>query len=327
MKKILGIIALLGLAASVFATGKADAGKAADPAAEWPKQPINVIVTHGAGGDTDYNARLISRYLEKKLGVSIVVNNVTGANGNIAMAQYKDGAKDGYTFVFTNTAALTGNEVTGLSDFGYDSFEPVCLYGKQSGENIIVPATSPYKTLGDLIQASKDKPNTIKFGISTGGGVYIASVIMAQNGAQFANMDQGDGAARMTALLGGHVDATDVPYATARQYIEAGKVRTLATLLSESPSLLKDIPTASQTIPDLKIDTLYVALAPKGTPASIVEKMNAAMKEIILNDPEYKAECQKFNLQDPWALNVADTTAGLKSQRDLFMKFSAYLKK
>lgn len=328
MKKNLVGLLSLSLALPLFAAGASDGGKAAPAAAlDWPKQPITFIVTHGAGGDTDYNARLVARYLEKKLGVSIVVNNVTGANGNIAMAQYRNGKNDGYTFVFTNTAALTGNEATGLSDFGYDAFEPVCLYGKQSGENIIVPASSPYYSLKELIQASKDKPNTIKFGISTGGGVYIASVIMAQNGAQFAAMDQGDGAARMTALLGGHVDATIVPYATARQYIEAGKVRTLATLLSESPSLLKSVPPASQAVSDLKIDTLYVSLAPKGTPSAIVEKLNEAMVEVIKGDKDYMVECQKFNLQDPWALSVSDTAAGLKAQRDLFMKFTQYLKK
>lgn len=328
MKKMSAGLIALCLAVPLFAGGASDSGKKAPAAApDWPKQPITFIVTHGAGGDTDYNARLAARYLEKKLGVSIVVNNVTGANGNIAMAQYRNGKNDGYTFVFTNTAALSGNEATGLSEFGYDAFEPVCLYGKQSGENIVVPADSPYQSLQELIQASKDKPNTIKFGISTGGGVYIASVIMAQSGAQFAAMDQGDGAARMTALLGKHVDATIVPYATAKQYIEAGKIRTLATLLSESPSLLKSIPSASQAIPDLKIDTLYVALAPKGTPAAIVEKMNAAMLEVIKGDKDYMAECLKFNLQNPWALSVSETVAGLKAQRDLFMKFAQYLKK
>ena len=79
----------------------------------------------------------------------------------------------------------------------------------------------------------------------------------------------------MTALLGKHVDATIVPYATAKQYVESNKIRALATLLSDPPSMLKDIPSASKTgVPDLVMDTMYVCLAPKGTPPEIVEKMN-----------------------------------------------------
>ena len=71
----------------------------------------------------------------------------------------------------------------GIVGFAVDGF---CIGINATGKNIVVPADSPYQSLQDLIQASKDKPNTIKFGISTGGGVYIASVIMAQNGAKFA---------------------------------------------------------------------------------------------------------------------------------------------
>ena len=140
---------------------------AASALADWPEKDITIICTHGAGGDTDYNARLMARYLEQKLGVSVTVTNVTGSNGNIAMNQYKDGDNSGYTFVMTNTAALVGNEVTGVSDFSYEAFEPVAIYGRQSGENIIVMADSPYNTLQDLIDASQAAPDTITFGIST----------------------------------------------------------------------------------------------------------------------------------------------------------------
>ncbi|MGD9822388.1 MAG: Bug family tripartite tricarboxylate transporter substrate binding protein, partial [Aminobacteriaceae bacterium] len=246
--------------------------------AAWPEKNITVIITHGAGGDTDFNARLMCRLLEQKLGVSVVPTNVTGSNGAIAMAQYKDGTPDGYTFLMTNTAALTGNEATGLSDYGYDAFEVVSVYAKQSGENIVVPADSPYKTLADLIEASRKNPNTIKFGVSTGGGVYIASVILEQAaGTKFAVIDEGDAASRMTALLGKHVDATIVPYAVVKEYIQAGQVRTLGTLLKEPPALLKDIPTAHESgCPELILNTLYACLAPRGTSPEIVRALNAA---------------------------------------------------
>lgn len=294
--------------------------------AAWPTGNINLIVTHAPGGDTDYNARLMGRLLEEKLGVSVVVNNVTGSNGAIALTQYKDENPDGHTFVFTNTAALTGNQATGISDFGYEAFETVGIYGRQSGENIVVPADSPYQNLGDLVKASKDNPNSIKFGISTGGGVYIASVIMEHaGGTQFQVIESGDAAERVTALLGEHVDATIAPYSTIKEYVENGDMRALATLLGEPPTLIPDVPAASETIPELKMNTYYVALAPKGTDAAVVEQMNAAMMDIINNNAEYKEEVNSYNFQAPWGLNVEESKAELEAQKVLFMKYAEYL--
>jgi tripartite-type tricarboxylate transporter receptor subunit TctC len=260
------------------------------------------------------------------LGVSIPVSNVTGGNGSIANAQYKDGNPDGYTFLITNTVALSGNEATGLSNFGYDSFTPVAIFGKQSGENLIVPANSPYKTMQEFINASKAKPDTIKYAISTGGGAYISYVIMSQaGGAKVVPIDAGDGAARMAAILGEHVDAGIVPYATAKEYIEAGKVRTLATFMGESPTYLKDIPPAKDIIPEAVLPTMYVMLAPKGANPVAVETINKAILNIINSNAEYRTECERFNLQAPFALNVQDTVKELEAQRKHFMIFSKFL--
>lgn len=315
-------------AASTPASEPAKAEEQASGEIDWPTKTINFAVTHGAGGDTDYMARLLARKLESKLGVSVVANNVTGSNGAICMTEYKDGDTDGYTFVLTNTAALTGNEATGLADFGYDAFEPVAIYGKQSGENILVPADAPYNTLEELIAASKANPGSIKFGISTGGGVYIASVILEKAaGAQFNVIDAGDAAERLTSLLGNHVDVTIAPYSSAKEYIENGDVKSLCTLLETSPDLLSDIPAAKDSgCPELVLNTLYACLAPKGTDPAIVEAMNAAILDIVENDEEYKAEVNSFCFQEPYALSVNDSISELQKQRELFMSFADYLK-
>ncbi len=332
MKKRL-VSGLLAVATSVtLLAGCSNSGDSASgdagAADAWPKENINFIVTHGAGGDTDYNARLIARFLEPELGVAVAASNVTGSNGSIALTQYKDEKPDGYTFVLTNTAALTGNQATGISDFGYDAFETVAVYAKQAGENILVPADSPYNTLEDLIEASKANPGTIKFGVSTGGGVYIASVIMEKSyGAQFNVIESGDAAERTTALLGGHVDATIVPYSGAKEYLENGDVKSLATLLEERPTYIPDIPTAKeQGFDDLILNTCYAILAPKGTDPAVVKAMNDAVLKIVEGNAEYAEEVKSYNLQDPWALNVDDSKAELQEQTDRFMTFTDYLK-
>ena len=303
-------------------TSSSDTSNAAEG---WPSKTINIYMTHGAGGDTDYMGRQLATDLESVLGVSVVVTNVTGSNGATCMQQYKDGDTDGYTFIATNTAALNGNEATGMVDFGYDAFEPVAVYGIQSGENIVVPADAPYDSLGDLIEASKANPGQIKFGISTGGGVYIQSCVLTNlGGAQFNIIDVGDGATRLTALLGGEVDATSLPYSTAADYIENGQLKSLCTCLSKAPDLIPNHPAASDTVPELKIDTEYVLLAPKGTPAEIVEAMNAAVLEATGTD-DWNTMVNDYCFQNPFVLNVEDTIANLKEQRDLFQSFVPFL--
>lgn len=330
MKRIFALLMTLTMAMSLAACGgskdSADAPASnGDAATEWPTKTINIYMTHGAGGDTDYMGRQLATALEGKLGQSVVVTNVTGSNGATCMQQYKDGETDGYTFIATNTAALNGNEATGMVDFGYDAFEPVAVYGIQSGENIIVPADAPYNTLEELIEASKANPGQIKFGISTGGGVYIQSCVLTNlGGAQFNIIDVGDGATRLTALLGGEVDATSLPYSTAADYIENGQLKSLCTCLSKAPTLLPDQKAASETIPELAIDTEYVLLAPKGTPAEIVEAMNAAVLEVTGTD-DWKTMVNDYCFQDPFVLNVEDTIANLKEQRDLFQSFVPFL--
>ena len=188
-------------------------------------------------------------------------------------------------------------------------------------------ADSPYKSLEELVNASKAAPGTIKYGVSMGGGVYIASVIMDKEvGAKFNVVDTGDASNRLTALLGGHVDATSIPYSTAKEYIESGQLRSLGTLLSERSKLLPDIPSASETYKNLSVDTFYVILAPKGTDPAIVAKLNAAIQKVVKENPEYKTEVEKMNFQAPWVLGVDETKAELQKQLDHFMAFEQYLK-
>ena len=183
------------------------------------------------------------------------------------------------------------------------------------------PQALTYNTLQDLIDASKAAPETISFGISTGGGVYIAATILNANGLMCNFVDQGDANSRLVALLGGNSQVTDAPYATVKEYIEAGQVKSLCTLLGERPTLIPNIPTASETVPDCVINTLYACLAPKGTDPAIVEALNTAILDIITNDAEYAEECLAYNLQAPWALSVEDTVNELKNQRETFLKY------
>ncbi|QAT51304.1 tripartite tricarboxylate transporter substrate binding protein [Caproiciproducens sp. NJN-50] len=314
-----------GSAPAGSAGGQAASASSQTAAVDWPKKTINFYCTHASGGDTDYMARKLASSLEKVLGVSIAVTSVGGSNGATCTTQYKDGPTDGYTFICGNTAALCGNKATKLVDFGYEAFEPVAIYGKQSGENIVTRADAPYTNLKELIDASKKKPNSIKFGISTGGGVYIESCVLKNlGGTQFNVVEAGDGATRLTALLGGEIDCTSLPYSTAADYIKSGKLKSLCTVMSKAPDLMPDQECASKYVPQLKIDTEYVILAPKNTNSALLKAMNDAILKVGQSD-DWKKIVNSYCMQNPYVLNLQDTLSNLKEQDNLYMSYQPYL--
>lgn len=339
MKRLLALLLTLAMMLSLAACGS----KQNDPAPstdtkpstdtdtadqlDWPKRDINFICPAGAGGDTDYNTRLMARALEKKLGVSVVTTNVTGSNGAVCLTQYKDEPADDYTFIMTNSAVLSGNYATGLMDFGYEAYDPVCVYGLSSGEVILVSADSPYETLEDLVKASQENPGSIIYGGPTGGATYLAGFLNLQENydAGFSFMEAGDGADRITALLGGHVDVTNTALINCKEYIEAGQVRPLATMLSKAPTAMSDIPVASEAYPNTLLDTVYVCLALKGTDPAVIEKMNETMLEIIATDEEYRADYESMNLQEASGMNVEDSAAELERQKQQFVDLASLM--
>ena len=290
----------------------------------WPPATINFICTHGAGGDTDFNTRLIARKLEKELGVPVVVTNVTGGNGSIAMTQYKDADNSkGDTFIVTNTTALAANEATEVTDFGYDSFEPVSIFGRQSGECFVVNANSPVNSMKEYIEHTKNNKSVL--GIAMGSSSHIAAVILQNEGAKFNVLDAGDAATRTTSLIGGHVDATIIPYTSAKEYVENGDIKILATLLSNRLPVIPDVPTAVEAGTNLTVDTKYAVLAPKGTDKEVIEKLNAAIVKIVNTDTDYAKEIKEYNFQDPYVLSVEETIADLDKQRNYFLKYKEFL--
>ena len=133
MKKILAActLAVLALAAFVSCKGKENKGTSAD--IDWPKKSINIVVPFAAGGNSDINARTIAKYLTKELKQPVVITNVAGSGGSIGAAQVKNSANDGYT-VLVHQISMHMAQVSGMVDFGYADFEPVCVFSRAADE-------------------------------------------------------------------------------------------------------------------------------------------------------------------------------------------------
>jgi tripartite-type tricarboxylate transporter receptor subunit TctC len=252
-------------------------------AVTWPSRTIKIIVPFGPGGSADVVARYISKTLEEKLGQTIVVEDRTGAAGTIGTADVAKSEPDGYTLL-TISNTITANE-TLRPNRQYKlmtDLQPVALFNV-AYNTLVVPPSSPFKNVSDLISTAKKKPGALNYATSGVGSVYhiigetfrSAADIQVQH-IPFRSSDQA-----RTAVLGGSVDYMFDAIPTMLESIRGKSVRALATTGPERDPLLPDIPAVSETIPGF-VGTIWLGLlAPAGTPEAIIERLNKEINLIV----------------------------------------------
>lgn len=344
MKRLLAVTLVLVMALAVTACGSAEpaattaapaapAAEAAAPAEAgalpegYPNTAITLVVGFNPGGDTDLNNRLMAQYMEKALGQSVAVTNMAGSNGSVAMTQYQATPTDGYTLIGVNTSALVNNYASGTCQFSYQDYEVVGVFGRGAGEMLFASKASGITSLDDLYEKSNAAPNTIKMGMSSGGNTHVYSLLLQNGGMQCNIVDGGDGADRIAALVGGHLDVCFVPYLTAKEYIETGDVIALGTI-GDRCSALPDVPSLSETkYVESKINGCYVWLAPKGTDPAIVNFLSEKMQEIADTDAAYQEEQKNINYNDAFCVTGQEAQDWLAAAQQVALDNVAVLNK
>lgn len=283
-RKVLSAAALAGaLSATVMASW----------AAGYPDRPITIVVPYGAGGTTDISARKLASMAESELGQSIVVENHPGGSGTNAMRLVAGAVTDGYTLIAATSSPLFVTPA--VRDVGYDpvnDFTPVLNYsGPYHG--VLVNAKSPYKTLNDLVEASK-KNTTISYGTAGAmGGAHLAFVAVEKaTGAKLKHVPFKGSAAATAALLGEHVDVALVP--AYRDLVKDGQLRLLAVLDGTEDPDFSETPTLMEAGYDVEFPSVVGVLAPKGTDAVIMKKLEAVFTQIA-SSSAFKEEMNKLN--------------------------------
>jgi tripartite-type tricarboxylate transporter receptor subunit TctC len=301
VKKVLSVLLLALLAcAGAFAAGSGDT----EPkSAEWPSRTVQIVVPYAAGGDTDFNARVLAEKLSAKIGGGFVVVNMGGNGGATGSRFVKDAAPDGNTILFHHTGFII-NQLSGATDYGLEAFEFVGIVGRSAGNIITVNSKYGFKTLGDLIEYSKKNPGKLKFAANTGATTHATALVLRGSGAQFNIVDAGASAERISALLGGHVDIIVNPYGTVKDYFATGELTGLALDSDVQPKTL-DIPIGSKQGFDIGFPFYYIMAFPKGTDKAIAEKLGSALADIIANDKDYASKILQSYLQEPVFYNAA----------------------
>jgi tripartite-type tricarboxylate transporter receptor subunit TctC len=252
----------------------------------WPSRPIKIVVPFGPGGSADVVARYVSVSLQEILGQSIIIEDRTGAAGTLGTGLVAKSEPDGYTLLaISNT--ITANE-TLMPARPYElmrDLRPVALFNV-AYNTLVVPPSSPFKTLSDLIATAKAKPGTQNYATSGIGSVYhiIGETFRSAAGIQVQHVPfRGSDQAR-TAVLSGTVDYMFDAIPTMLESIRGNQVRALATTGPERDPLLPDVPAIAETLPGF-VGTIWIGLlAPAQTPDDIVNRLNVEINKIIESD-------------------------------------------
>lgn len=258
-------------------------------AQNYPRRSVQLIVAFPAGGSTDVGARILAAAAEKALGQTVTVVNKAGAGGQIGFTEFARARPDGYTLGFLNLPGINTIvlDPERKAAFTMDSFIPIVNQVLDPGL-IWVKGDSPYKTLGDLLEAAKKQPGKISActtGILSDDHLAILMMQEAAN-VEFRIVHFDGGAQQLAGVMGGHVDVAFDNVGSVAKRIQSGELRGLVVTDNERSKFVPNVPTTKELGFGTVISNSTRGVgAPKGTPPEIVKAIEAAFVKAV-EDPE-----------------------------------------
>jgi tripartite-type tricarboxylate transporter receptor subunit TctC len=260
---------------------------------------VKLIVPTGPGAATDVMARLLGDGVARTLGQALVVENMPGASGILAHQSVARAAADGHTFLFTNTSGMAINLVS-FKQLPYDptrDFTPVAMVCSLGPQMLSVHADVPVKTLPELIAYAKANRGklSIAFDTTAGAAAFAAKLVNKRADLGLIEVPYRSAAQMVQDVASGVNQAMMSSVAAANAVVEAGKVRRIAiTSRSRFPGL-PDLPSVSEAVPGVVMNGWFAVVAPAGTPAHIVAKLNRAIGD-YLKGPDIQQRLLSFGL-------------------------------
>lgn len=258
--------------------------------AAYPDRPVKLIVPWAAGGDTDSIFRPLAVQLQKHLGATVVIANVTGASGTAGAREAKGSPPDGYT-LYAIHDYIHSTYYTGVADVNYTDFEPICSVSNTPSVLTASPKTK-WSSWPELLTDAKARPGQITVGATLGStSHFFPALIEKAAGIKFKYVSYEGLAPRMNAILGGHIDLTDSNL-TQKGKVEAGQLKFLGI---GTEKRLPDAPNVP-TLKELGVNVVYAVTrgvtAPKGTPADVLAKLESACQKAT-SEPKFAEDMAK----------------------------------
>ena len=264
------------------------AAAAATQAAQitYPTRPIRLIVPFPPGGSADPLARAFGAWFSDKFGVPVVADNRPGAGTAIAHTLAAKAAPDGYTLLLGASSGLSTNPAFGTK-LEYDPVKDFAPAGLAAyvPQLLVVHPSVPAKDTNELIELSKAQPDKINFGSPGVGSVGHLSVALLNTttGAKFVHVPYKGAGPAVIDLIAGRIHAFFGSVTGTQPQVSAGRIRALATGHSKRLRSMPELPTIAESLPGFTNDGWYGVFAPAGTPAPIINKLNAEMKRALAN--------------------------------------------
>lgn len=286
MRRRIGFALVTGLLLALHANGA--------QAQAWPNRPVKVIVSFTAGSSTDIVGRLVMQKVAEGWGQPVVVENRGGAGGSIGAAAVVSAPADGYTLLIDSAAhAIAPAMYIKLPFDTLKDFVDIVPLAIQPNV-LVVPASSPYKTMMDLVNAAKARPDSINFasaGVGSGTHLNLEKFINAA-GIKVTHVPYKGTPEVLSNLLNGAVDCYWGPISATMSQVSGGKLRALAVSTPRRSSQLPEVPTTGEAgVPNADAPLWFGVWAPKGTPPEITNKISADVRK-VLADPEIKSKLQ-----------------------------------
>ena len=261
---------------------------------EYPSRPIEIVAPYNPGGATDMTARILAAGLENELPVPVSIRNVAGAAGTIGTTEVLRSQPDGYTLLF-NQGNLWTTKATGAVDFGPLDLSPVAQFG--AGEFLFATRSdSDFETMEEMIAVLRQRPESLTMATNFGTLMHFAILMLQEaGGAEFHLVQIGDGAERMSEVLGGHIDAALFSTQEARDYYQAGEMTVLAVASDQRLDDFPDVPTLAEQglATEFAVQQWQWLLMPPGTPQDRVNYIAAAVGRVIA-DPDVRAQLARL---------------------------------
>jgi tripartite-type tricarboxylate transporter receptor subunit TctC len=279
-----------------LALGQAQAQQSAD---RYPTQPVKIVVPFPAGGGNDATTRIIAEKLQQRLGQPFMVENRTGAGGNVGAEMVAGAAPDGYTLLSTAPGPLTINAIL-YKNIGFDpaAFQPITMLAF-SPVVLAVRKDFPAKTLPEFIAHLKANPGKINFASQGNATTSHLSIELFQQmtGTKATHVPYRGTAPAAADLVAGHVDALFAEVATLVPLHQSGSIRILASATTEPLEALPEMATLHQHgLNDFRAAAWFGFVAPPKTPAPIVAKLNEAVND-ILKMPDVRSRLATIHVQ------------------------------
>ena len=268
-------------------------------AQNWPDKPIKLVVPYPAGGNADNTARLLATQLSARLGQQVVVDNRPGGGGTIGAAAVAKAAPDGYTLLLDATAFTVNPSLFAKLPFdaGKD-FAPISLV-MQAPLLLVVPTSSPFATVADLVRAAKARPGQITYASAGNGGAQHLAGELFKQGAKMSmtHIPYRGGAPALTDLIGGQVDLMFSATTASGPFVKSGKLRALAISSAQRTPGWEQVPTLAESgLPNFQVNEWNGLFAPAGTPQPVLQRLEAETRAIVAS-PEMKKRFAELGVQ------------------------------